>query len=230
MIRISEVFGSNEKVSKKRKFKLAFILTGLLSLIIGLVTVYGTYTGTFVIAVKKDLEKKGLAISESRDFKTESSQLRITPLNNVEDTMEELVMTFLEKAENTDGQYYEEFQNFLAYTFYIKNTGVETININYKVSLVDEYKNVGKATRVKIRNYHLNDNDEFELHSDTTYKKETSNQLVDENLMIFEPGEIQKFTFFVWLDGSDTDETMLGGSVKFSWVFSITNAKSGEEL
>lgn len=226
-MRISDIFKSKEKPSKKLIIRMGLIFTGMISLIIVLVTFYGQYTGTYLITMTKEAHRKGIALSETVDFKELKTDLRFNPLNDIEDTIESFLN--IEEAEKHDGQYYEEGQNYLAYTFYLKNTGVEVVNINYRLHITEEYKRLGEATIVKIREYE-NNNNNFNLIKDENYSKIYSKENTIANVTIenFKPEEVRKFTIFIWFDGKYTNKEMMGGAIKMEWTFGIINAL-GEE-
>ncbi|MDY0276562.1 MAG: hypothetical protein RBQ97_00605 [Acholeplasma sp.] len=224
-MRISEVFNSNEKVSNKKKLTWGLIITGAMSVVVILAVIFGSEAGLFTIKMTKEASNKGIAISESLDFSKNLTELMVDSLGNLEDTIEEDLD--VEKASNTNGQYYIEGQNYLAYTFYLKNIGEEVVHINYRSTITDESNNVGNAVKIKVLSSRKT-NEEFGVVTNKVYQRVDSNTIVSEDIMNFIPNEVMKFTFFIWLDGYLTDATMKGGELKLSWVISIINA--GEVL
>lgn len=229
-MRVSELFNIEQK-KKKNIMGILLIITGFLSLLIAIITVYGQYTGTYLISVTREAHRKGIAISETRDFTTNKVDINLDPLNDVEDIQASWLD--VEAAEKTDGQYYDPHENkYVAYTFYLKNTGDETINVNYQIKIVDNYKNLADATFFRVREY-IEVGDDFELLRDNDYSKalleEDSNNLSSVDISQFRVGEIRKFTFFVWIEGNYSTPDMMGGAIKFEWVFGITSALEGEE-
>ena len=224
-IRISEVLG--KKVPKKRSSiaRIGLLITGALSLVVVLATVYGQYAGNSVISMTNSAKKKGITISESLDCSGSKSSISFEPINRVEDILEGSID--FEAAENTDGLYYVEGNNYFAYTFYIKNSGVEVVDINYTIRITQEQNNLGNAAMFRVKESIYVDNN-FVLNSNNLYSKQFSKSktLKTGNFSHFLPGAVRKYTMFVWLDGQYTDLSMMGGHIKFDWTFSIANSGS----
>lgn len=232
-MRMSEVLGVTKKANTARRItRLGFVITGILSIVIIAVTIYGQYTGMFVIAITRDISEKGIILSETFDFRNPEDLLTIKPIKEVQDLTEQMLE--VEEAENTDGQYFgkDKNNNYIAYTFYIKNTGKETINIEYQVNILKEYKNVGKAATLKVINT-LYDSEKEEFHqsnrTETIYRiTEDPNILAYDQFLLFKPGEIRKLTIFLYFDGRYTDPSMAGGSLKLEWFFAIADERLTE--
>lgn len=228
-MRISEVLGVTKKVNTARRItRIGLIVTGILSIVIIAVTIYGQYTGMFVIGISNDIAEKGIILSETFDFKSPQESLSIESVKDVQDMTEQ--MLDIEEAENTDGQYFSETKNnnYVAYTFYIKNTGKETINVEYQVNILKEYKKVSNAATLKVINTLYDaEKEEFseENRTETNYRKETPNAniLAYDQFLLFKPGEIRKMTIFLFFDGRYTDPSMAGGSIKLEWFFAIAD-------
>lgn len=204
------------------------IITGIFSVLFIFVTVYGQYTGNYLITLTKEAKVKGIAISESMNFDKKEAVLRIAPLNNTLDSLNDFP---IQEIENTNGQYFEadrKQQRYIAYTFYLKNIGEEVINLRYNINVIDDYKQLGQGTAFMVRRYQIKDGEPIDLF-DNTYSKALTkqNEITNEVIELFEPGEIYRFSLIVWLSGEGEIETtpeMLGGAIKFEWVFRILDA------
>ena len=125
----------------------------------------------------------------------------------------------------TDAEGSHNGENYLAYTFYLENQGVDPINYWYKVVSDDVIKNVDKAIRIMIIR-----NDEKIIYAkanETTGEAEivgdeiTTKFYNDKELILkqrenMQPGEIDKFTIVIFLEGDDPDCTdeLIGGEMK----------------
>ena len=111
--------------------------------------------------------------------------------------------------------------NYIGYTFYIENQGHETQRYWYTVYIDDVIKNVDEAVRIMIV---LNDDvkvyakenpltHEAEKNTEKFYKNEMP---VLENRSNFKPGDVDKITIFIWLEGDDPEcvDNILGGEIK----------------
>lgn len=223
IIRISEILGSNEPKKKKNRLKIGLLITGSLSLLVILITIYGQYAGNAVITMTKNANGKGILISDNKEFNNGVSTLKFEPINEVEDILEGAID--IETAENNDGLYHVEGEHYFAYTFYLRNTGKEVIDLGYNIKITQDYKNIANATFFKVRKSSYIDG-VAKLETDTNYSKAlTNNDLIaNTNVGRLNPGETKRFTMFVWLDGEHTTPEMLGGFVKFDWTFVILNS------
>ncbi len=229
-MRVTDLLVDRPRTGKKTRITIGLFITGILSIILVFVTIYGQYTGNYLVAITKEAAKKGIAISDSLSFERQGSELLIQPINDTEDILEGFLD--IEAAENTDGQYFVQSgeQHYIAYTFYLKNIGDEAVNINYRIRIIDDYKGLGDATFVKIRESTVI-NGVVSLIHDTNYSKALTHStlIASEDIFDFRPGQIRKYTFFVWFDGEYSDETMRGGSIKMEWTIGITSAEEADD-
>ena len=124
--------------------------------------------------------------------------------------------------------------NYIAYTFYIDNQGVEIQDYWYKVVIEDVIKNVDEAIRIMIV---LNDTETvYAKANPLTGEPEKGTKLfykndipVLENRAKLKPGEIDKMTVVIWLEGDDPEcvDNLLGGEIKIS--MNITDEHFDEE-
>lgn len=226
-IKLSTILGAKKTVAKRSIIGIGLLITGILSFVLVLVTVYGQYTGNYLITVTRKAALKGIAISESVDFEKDKDTLRIQPLNDVEDILASDLD--VESAINTDGQYFKA-KNYIAYTFYLRNSGEEVINLSYQVKVIDDYKRLGEGVYFRVIEYELV-GEEFIFVGDDTYSKAiTQHEIIaDVNIMNFKPNDKRRFTIFVWIDGDLSESYMLGGAIKFEFNFTITSAGSDDE-
>lgn len=226
-IKISEILGAKPKENKRRKATIGLIITGLLSIVLVFVTVYGQFTGNYLITVTRQASLKGIAISENVDFDKDYDTLKITPLNDVEDTLESDLD--VDNALNTDGQYHHS-NHYIAYTFYLRNSGQETVNVDYQVKIIDDYRHLGQAVIFRMIEYELV-NDEFLFVSDEKYSRSITDTEIIANVEIknFKPNDKRRFTFFVWIDGDLSGPEMLGGAIKIELNFGIRTAGREDE-
>lgn len=224
-MKMSEILNANKpKQDKAKLYRRALIITGILSIIFIFITVYAQHAGVFTINMTHDLADKGIILSESLSFEEESDTLSVEAIDNALDILGSSIK--LAEVEATDGQYYDEHFDYVAYTFYIKNTGLETINLSYNLQVLEEYKNVGDATIVRIIQSQYVEGNTFINRIDNQYMKEDNNKsFASDTVEIFQPGEIRKFTLLMWFDGRYTTPDMIGGAIKFNFTFGIVNAE-----
>ena len=110
--------------------------------------------------------------------------------------------------------------NYVAYTFYVLNTGDETVNYWYEIDVDDTVKRLDEAIRVMV------------VHNGvkTIYAKEASNGgaepgtvkfkndavVVLQERKSFKPKTHDKFTIVIYLEGDDPEcnNDLLGGEIR----------------
>lgn len=218
-------------VGRKPWFRICEIV--LASLLVILLIFYGAAMlfaekSGFTIAVengKKD--KAAISLSESADFSTPTVRLDaggMTKMTNIS------VLDLPESFESEGGRH--NGQNYLAYTFYLKNSGTEAADIRSELNIKSALYGAEDAIRVRV----------YRNGNDTTYAKLAKNGEPEynttpfaENRKVFsvveedvDPEEIIKYTVVVWLEGDDPEcvDDIKGGNVKMSLTFSLDDAET----
>ena len=229
MMKASDLFKQPKKSRKKLYTGLGLLITGFLSIVFVFVTIYGQYTGNYLITLTKDAREKGISISEDNEFNKDESILKIQPLTFTED----MIASFdYEAIESTNGQYFEtdgSKQHYIAYTFYIRNLGKEVVNLEYNIVVMDDYKNLASGTAVWVKRTSYKGDQQIGEPFETIYSKAytNKNEIARVKLASFKPNDVYKFTMIIWLNGEGenitTSADMLGGALKLEWVFRITD-------
>jgi hypothetical protein len=116
--------------------------------------------GSFTINLTADMLRSGYVLSETADFKEEKSRLfseEIQEVNNI--TFEDIA----QDVDMIDGPH--NANNYIAYTFYIKNTGESASTYNYFLRCESQTMNVASAIWVML----------FEDGKQILYAKEGAN-------------------------------------------------------
>ncbi len=191
--------------------------------------------GNFSVTLDKNLYfDKGLIIYDDTDYKVYRSQL----LAPSPDSYDNISYRWLPKdiAEQEGGSHNGD--NYLAYTFYVENTGSDVSDYWSEVVIGDVIKNVDSAVRIRVYKNgkyvtyaKIGENGKPEpdtvpfLEDDLVAIEHTSN---------FKPGDIDKYTLVLWIEGSDPEctDNILGGEFKVEMNFSsehIDNQSKGEK-
>ncbi len=113
-------------------------------------------------------------------------------------------------------------ENYIGYTFYVENQGTENQRYWYALYIDDVIKNVDEAIRIMII---VNDKDitVYAKENPLTHEAEKGtvkfykhDMPVLEKRDSFKPGDIDKITIFIWLEGDDPEciDNLLGGEIK----------------
>ena len=181
--------------------------------------------GKFTISLENNDDlSTSLALYDSMEYKEVKRKLYADEI----DFMDNISVKWI--PEDIDSEKYEGSHNganYIAYTFYLGNTGIQTVNYWYEVIIDDVIKNVDEAVRVMIfrngeKTIYAKLNGDTNKPEDGTvafYENVKSSQehtAVLEEVKNFAPGDIDRFTIVVWLEGDDPDcvNAIIGGEIK----------------
>lgn len=216
-------FETTSKKIYKRDLRIKVIRLALLILLIFLIVLYFILSiiyeaGRFTIILDRDLSwDKGIVLYEKLGEKVVSRRLEASRF----DEMDNISIDWLPQNIDTEAEGSHNGDNYLAYTFYIENEGKDTINYWYSLPIDDVILNVDEAIRVMV---YLNGEKTVyaKLNGYTEEPEEGTKEFYSEDTVMLEsrqdfaPGDIDKFTIVVWIEGDDPDCTnaLLGGELK----------------
>ena len=210
--------------NKKKMYRLAKVTLMVLVIILTVVYLIARfiYNGYFfTISLDENLyyENK-VIIYDSKDYKVYRQNLKVESL----DYFDNISYKWLpDDLENKDGSHNGE--NYLAYTFYVENTGDKVVDYYDEIIVDDVIKNIDEAIRVRV----------YFDGKGTTYAKESSRGITEEgttkfksnkiirseHIKEFKPNQIHKYTIVIWLEGSDPEctDNIIGGEFKAHMEF-----------
>ena len=213
---------SSEKI-RERDRKIRVIKTGLLMMLVFLIIIYFLLrivyeTGYFTVSLDYNLAKKsGLVMYESKETKEERKILKATKV----EFMDNISVKWLPENLNNEADGSYNGDNYLAYTFYLENKGSDPINYWYSILIDEVIKNVDRAIRIMVYR-----NDEQKIYAQAnrttgepengTEKFKSDTEIALENRKGMQPGDIDKFTIVVYLEGDDPEceDSLIGGEMK----------------
>ena len=206
------------------------ILTALL--ILWTVSIFVTLYGDLVISTDRNLRERGIMISDSIDFENPAISLSAPAVKDATNITKAWLPTDLDTAK--DGAHNGD--NYLAYTFYVKNGGVKTLDYSGKMELTGSANGMDEAIRVMIYK-----NGEELVYAKGTKadrskaEKGTIAWLDNTTIMTtetkdFDPGSVDKYTIVIWIEGNDLECTndILGGYIRSKILFSVADPE-GEQ-
>lgn len=136
-----------KKYAVLRKVALRFIIPAvLLIVIIYIISVLYTRFGSFTITVDKyDVSRYNLCLSETPDFDKQTSRLNARAAEEITNIS---VHDLPADLDSINGKHNGE--NYLAYTFYLKNVGENTVTYEYHIFITNITRNLDKAVRIRI--------------------------------------------------------------------------------
>ena len=206
----------------KRIVRIVLLLILLLLAIIYSVVGIVYNNSNFSITLDRNLYyEKGLIVYDDPDYKVFRSELyALSP-----DTFDNISYRWLPENIHDSRGGSHNGQNYLAYTFYVENQGKDTADYYSEIEIVDVIKNVDEAVRIRV----------YKNDVQTTYAKKSARNEPEKNttpfledklialdhVENFKPGDIDKYTVVLWLEGSDPEcnDNILGGEIKIVMSF-----------
>lgn len=174
--------------------------------------------GNFTICLDDNLaQKSGLVMYERLAEKDDKRLLKATKADFIDNISEKWLPADINKT----GEGSHNGKNYFAYSFYVENKGYDVINYWYQIIIDDVIRNADKAIRVLLYR-----NDERIVYAKAsertgeaepgTEKFQSATEVVVKQRENFNPGDIDKFTIVVFVEGNDPEclDNIIGGEVK----------------
>ena len=194
-----------------------------LALVYTVTTMY-TKFGSFTVTINKfDNVNHALTLAETPDFADMTSRLNA---NTAEEITNISGATLPLDLDNINGSHNGD--NYMAYTFYCRNAGVENVSYEYEVVIDNMTLDIEQAIRVR-----LYVDGEYEDYARTrtdgqgpepgTTEFFTEKIITKGQITNLAPGEYTRYTIVVWLEGDDPEcvDTILGGEFKIDMNMAV---------
>ena len=201
---------------------------------------YARY-GSFTVAVDKyqNLEY-ALTLSETKDFANPTSRLNCDinkSITNIDGTtLDELNLGLL------DGD--DSGENYVCYTFYLKNGGKAIVNFKYAIVIANMTLGIENAVRIRLLTNCNGENGTNDLYAMAAGLDGNNNAIPEpgttpfydkytvcsDEIVNFAPGDVCKYTVVIWLEGNDPEciDPILGGEFKIDMKFNVTGVTDDE--
>ena len=213
----------NSERIKERDRKISVVKMGILIMLLALIIMYFLLklafdTGYFTVSLDPDFaQESGLVMYEKLAEKNERKILKATKV----EFMDNISVKWLPENLDELGEGSHNGDNYLAYTFYLENKGSETIGYWYEMHIDDVIRNVDKAIRIMIyingeQTIYARANERTGEPETGTKKFYSDTEILLEHRENFAPGEIDKFTIVIYLEGDDPDcvDALIGGEMQ----------------
>ena len=216
----TEKLGREKKLKKTLKITLFILMLFLLFLYFVVGIIYNN--GNFSISFDKNLYfDKGLIIYDDFNYKVYRTELYAEAPNSFDNIsyqwLPEDIHEYQTGSHNGD--------NYLAYTFFVENQGKETSDYWTEIVIDDVVKNVDDAIRIRIYR-----NGEYVTYAKigangnaepVTVPFETEELVARNHVVGLKPGDIDRYTIVMWVEGSDPEctDNILGGEFKVHMDF-----------
>lgn len=177
--------------------------------------------GYFTITLDPNLRtNKQIVMSASSDFKETPLELKVNSL----DYFDNITESWLPSNIATDYEGEHNGNNYMAYTFFIKNIGNETTDYIMTLDILSVIKNVDDAVRIIM---YTNDEPKevYAKRSAITNEPEKGTIPFDSEAQIFikkrkniVPKEVDRYTVVIFLEGNDREcvDAIIGGEMKMN--------------
>lgn len=222
----SKITLNTDKLRREKKlkkiFKISLLVLTMTLLITYLVIGIIYNNGNFSISLDRNLYfEKGLIIYDDPEYKVYRSELHAKVPNTFDNISYKWLPDDLDnhKGGSNNGD------NYLVYTFYIENIGEKVSDYWSELIIDDVIKNVDEAVRIRV----------YKNGKSVTYAKksargkpepnttpfESEHLVVREKVANLKPGDKNKYTIVLWIEGSDPDctDNILGGEFKVYMEF-----------
>ena len=213
--------------AKKRKKRYAAILCSLLAilLIMYIISMLLTQWGDLVISIGDLYDGKTLLLSATADYENPAVTLDGGAVKEVTN----ITRSWLPKNLDNDKDGAHNGENYLAYTFYLRNTGDKNLDYNTVMRMTGSSKSADEAVRFMIYK-----NGKASVYAKGRYnnRKEAetdATKWVDEEVIIndasspLKAGATDKYTVVIWCEGNDREcvDAIRGGHVRANLTFNV---------
>lgn len=204
-----------------RVIKMGLLILLLFFSLLYLVLYVVNSNGYFTIKLDKNLKaERHILLSSDSEFSAETVEIRVKGLEYMDNITESWIPMdeVIKKEGDNSGD------NYIAYTYFIKNDGEQKTDYKSKIVVESVIKNVDDAVRVAV----------FTNGEKKVYAKKAKNGKEEPNTIAFlsnhlimeqernglEPGQMDRYTILVWLEGKDPEciDDIIGGEMKMSMV------------
>lgn len=178
------------------------------------------------IMTERELDKS-ISLSDSSDFQRMTVGLRAKGI----DSMDNITYDWLPNNLHLHTGGSNNGENYIAYTFYVINSGNENLTYNSVLSIKFSTKQVETAIRVMIfkNNTPTVYTHTYEEQIDSEIEKQAKVEefhtpdIIAQNQSLLEKGKYEKYTVVIWLEGEDIDcvDDKRSGELQLSWNFYI---------
>ena len=213
---------NSEKV-RLREQRIKYIKAGLLIMLLFLIIIYfllriAYESGDFTISLDDNFAlRSGIIMYERLEEKDDKRMLRATRA----DFIDNISVRWLPDDIDNQGEGSHNGDNYFAYTFYLENKGSDVVNYWYEIKIDDVIKNVDRAVRVMVirngeRTLYAKPNETTGEAEEGTTTFYSSTEVCVEGRQDFAPGDIDKFTIVIFIEGDDPDcvDALIGGEIK----------------
>ena len=184
--------------------------------------------GSFTVRINKyDMVKQGLTLSETPEYDKATAVLNADIVYDMTNISGNDIPPNVDKINGSHNG-----DNYIAYTFYLINSGDDTLTYTGEMTIENVTKSVDEAIRVAVYKngvktvYGKTKSSGGGKESDCDSEFLSSSLVMKTTTEGFEPKSKDKYTVVIWLEGNDPDcvDDIIGGTMKLGMDFKITES------
>ncbi len=204
---------------------LIIILVVIIAIAYAISYFYDKY-GSFTVRVSKyDMINQGITLSETPEFYRSNAVLNADIVYDMTNISGEDIPDNVDMVNGSHNG-----SDYIAYTFYMINSGSDTISYTGEMVLQNVTRNVDEAIRVAVyqngekKVYGKTKSNGKGKEQDCDAEFSSATQVMNCRRDKFAAGQKDKYTVVIWLEGNDPDctDAIIGGTLKLEMNFKIT--------
>lgn len=184
--------------------------------------------GSFTVKVNKyDMVHQGLTLSETPEYDRSNAVLNANIVYDMTNISGEDIPPNVDKINGSHNG-----DNYIAYTFYLINSGDDTLSYTGEMNIENVTKGVDEAVRIAV--YKNGEKTVYGKTKSSGMGKESDcdSEFLSSSIVMRTSGEKfkakdkDKYTVVIWLEGNDPDcvDDIIGGTLKLSMSFKIAES------
>lgn len=203
---------------------IVIVLIALVAIVYAVSYFYEQF-GSFTVMVNKyDMVNQGLTLSETPEYDRTISTLNADIIYDMTNISGEDLPDNIDKINGAHNG-----ENYIAYTFYLINSGKDTVAYKGEMTMENITLGVDEAVRIAVYKngektvYGKTKSNGGGKESDCDKEFEASTVVMTTKNEHFKPGAKDKYTVVIWLEGNDPDciDDIIGGTMKLGMNFRI---------
>jgi len=184
--------------------------------------------GSFTVKVNKyDMVHQGLTLSETPDYDRSNAVLNANIVYDMTNISGEDIPPNVDKINGSHNG-----DSYIAYTFYLINSGDDTVSYTGEMNIENVTKGVDEAVRIAV--YKNGEKTVYGKTKSSGAGKESDcdSEFLSSSVVMrtsgdkFKAKDKDKYTVVIWLEGNDPDcvDDIIGGTLKLSMSFKIVES------
>ena len=226
-------------LKRKNFIRTGMLITLFLSICVIVVTIYGQNVGNFVISIEQEASDLGLSLSEDPTFENQTVRLYAESIERATNISGFDIPKNILEGDGAKNDYSRTLGRYMAYSFYLKNSGEVKMSYSSRVTIEEEHLEVSSAFRLwviteanGVTNSYLYAKEpntgsfnEMEQKFADAIKTPITTFEEDEVFYMenhgFDVGDVTRYTIILWLEGDDPEciDDILGGYIRFQMQF-----------